>query len=280
VGPPVERLVPARCRGGHPAHRADFFANQTARDMGGGREVSGRHRDASELPLEIRPTPIEMAEGLFVLSAIVDISERKRVEEIRSRLAAVVESSADAIFSKDLDGIILTWNRAAEKMYGYSAAEAVGRPVCPLVPPGCAGEGPAILEQLRRGEHVENYETVRLRKDGTRVEVSLNISPMRDGAGRITGASVIGCDITTRKRAERRLTAAHAVTSALARSASLAEAAASVLRTVGETLRCDLGVLWRVDAAAGVLRCAEVWRAPGVEGTEFERFRRQVTFAR
>src|SRR5262249_52974872 len=172
-------------------------------------------------------------------------SGRERAEERRSELAAIVESSADAIFSKDLAGIILTWNRGAEKMYGYAAAEAVGRPVSLLVPPERAGGGPTILEQLRRGAHVENYETVRLRKDGTRVEVSLNISPMRDGAGRVTGASVIGSDITTRKRAERRLTAAHAVTSALARSASLAEAAASVLRTVGETLRCDLGVLWR-----------------------------------
>jgi PAS domain S-box-containing protein len=280
LGRPVELLLPDRFRAEHAAHCADFFANPMRRVMGAWREVCGRRRDSSEFPLEVRLTPLETAEGLFVLSALADVSERKRAEETQARLAAIVESSEDAIFAKGLDGTVLTWNRGAERMYGYTAAEAVGRPVSLLAPPELAGEVPAILEQLRRGEYVENYETVRLRKDGTRVEVSLTISPMRDKAGRLTGASAIACDITARKRAERRLAAAHAVTAALARSASLAEAAASVLRTVGETLRCDLGVLWQVGPAAGVLRCAEVWHAPGVEGTEFERFSRQVTFAR
>jgi PAS domain S-box-containing protein len=191
-----------------------------------------------------------------------------------------VESSEDAILSKNLDGIILTWNRGAERMYGYAAAEVVGGPFSLLVPPEHAGEVPAILERLKRGERPENYETVRLRKDGTRIEVALNISPMADAAGRITGASVIGRDITIRKRSERRLAAVHAVTGALARSASLEEAAAPVLQTIGETLHCDLGVLWQVDAAADVLRCAGVWHVPGIEVTEFERFSRQITFGR
>jgi PAS domain S-box-containing protein len=165
-------------------------------------------------------------------------------------------------------------------MYGYSAAEVVGGPLSLLVPPERAGEALAPLEQLKWGERLANHETVRLRKDGTRIEVALNISPMADPAGRITGASVIGRDITTRKQSERRLAAMHAVTCALARSASPEEAAAPVLRTVGETLRCDLGVLWLVDAATDVLRCAEVWHVPGIEVTEFEQFSRQITFAR
>src|SRR5262249_50472046 len=126
-------------------------------------------------------------EGLFVLSAVVDITERKRAEEMRSRLAAIVESSEDAILSKDLDGIILTWNRAAEKMFGYVAAEVVGQPILRLVPPECAEEVSAISEQVKAGERLENYETVRLRKDGTRIEVALNISPMPDATGRVTG---------------------------------------------------------------------------------------------
>jgi PAS domain S-box-containing protein len=209
-----------------------------------------------------------------------DITPRKQAEETRSRLATIVESSEDAILSKNLDGIILTWNRAAEKMYGYAAAEVVGRPILLLVPPERTGEVQAILKQLKRGERLENYETVRLRKDGTRIEVSLNISPMPDATGCVTAASVIGRDITTRKRSERRLSAVHAVTRALARSASLEEAAAPLLQTVGETLRCDLGVLWQVDAADEVLRCAEVWHVPGIEVTAFERFSRQITFAR
>src|SRR5262249_34972705 len=131
-----------------------------------------------------------------VIGIACDISERKQAEEMRSRLAAIVESSEDAIFSKNLDGILLTWNRGAERMYGYAAAEVVGKPVSLLVPPGRAGEVSAILERLKRGERLENHETVRLRKDGTRIEVALNISPMADAAGHITGASVIGRDIT------------------------------------------------------------------------------------
>src|SRR5262249_48564613 len=179
-----------------------------------------------------------------------------------SRLAAIVESSEDAIFSKDLDGIILSWNRAAEKMYGYAAAEVVGQPIRRLVPPERAGEVSMILEQLKRGKRLEDYETVRLRKDGTRIEVALNISPMADAAGRITGASAIGRDITTRKRSERRSAAVHAVTCALARSASLEEATAPVLQTVGETLRCDLAVLWQGDPSAGGPRCPQVLHLP------------------
>jgi PAS domain S-box-containing protein len=280
LGQPVELLMPDRFRDGHRAYRAGFFVNPTARFMGGGRELYGRRRDGSEFPVEIGLTPIEVSDGLFVLSAIADITERKRAEETRSRLAAIVESSEDAILSKDLDGIILSWNRAAEKMYGYAAAEIVGQPILRLVPPERAGEVSMILEQLKRGNRLENFETVRMRKDGTRIDVALNISPMADAAGRITSAAAIGRDITTRKRSERRFAAVHAVTSTLARSTSLGEAAAPVLQTVGESLRCDLGVLWEVDAAADVLRCAGVWHLPGIEGTAFARFSRQITFAR
>jgi PAS domain S-box-containing protein len=280
LGQPVELLVPDRFRGEHPAYRDGFIANPTTRAMGGGRELYGRRRDGSEFPVEIGLTPIDMAEGLFVLSAIADISERKRAEKTRASLAAIVESSEDAILSKDLDGLILTWNRGAQKMYGYAAAEVVGRPFSLLVPPERAGEVSAILEQLKRGGRLKNHETIRLRKDGTRIEVSLNISPMPDATGRVTAASVICRDITARKRIERRLAAVHAVTSALARSASLEEAAAPVLQTVGKTLRCDLGVLWEVDAAADVLRCTGVWHLPGIEGTAFEQFSRQIAFGR
>jgi PAS domain S-box-containing protein len=209
-----------------------------------------------------------------------DITERKQAEAARASLAAIVESSEDAILSKNLDGIILTWNRAAEKLYGYAAAEVVGRPVSLLVPPERPGEVAAILEQIRRGERVEDYETVRLRKDGTRIDVSVSISPTPDAAGRVTGSSVIARDITARKRGERRLAALHAVTGALAESANLEEAAPKVLQAVGQTLGCDLGVLWEVDPAAEVLRCVAVWHPPGIAETAFEQHSRRLAFAR
>jgi anti-anti-sigma factor len=143
---------------------------------------------------------------LFAASVVVlgeaMVRLRGRTQAARD-LAAIVESSDDAIFSKSLDAVILTWNAGAERMYGYTAAEATGRPVAMLAPPDHAGEMPAIMARLARGERVERYESVRIRKDGTRFDVSLAISPVRDGFGRVVAASTIARDITERKRQER-----------------------------------------------------------------------------
>jgi PAS domain S-box-containing protein len=118
-------------------------------------------------------------------------------------LAALVESSDDAIVSKTLDGIVTSWNRSAERLFGYAAAEMIGRPISLLAPAGREDEMPAILERIRRGERIERLETVRRRKDGSLVEVSLTISPIRDARGRLAGASKVARDITERRRAER-----------------------------------------------------------------------------
>jgi PAS domain S-box-containing protein len=123
-------------------------------------------------------------------------------DEIRSRLAAIVTSSDDAIISKTLDGVIVTWNEAATRIFGYTAAEAIRRPITMLIPPERLDEEPAILARLRRGDRVDHYETVRVRKDGTRVDISLTISPVRNSAGEVVGASKIARDITQQKRAE------------------------------------------------------------------------------
>src|SRR5215204_5084213 len=134
-----------------------------------------------------------------------DITERKQAEEVRARLAAIVESSEDAIIAKTLDGIITDWNRGAQKIYGYSAQEVSGKLINILVPPDRPNEIPMILERLRRGEAIEHYETVRVAKDGRRLDISLTISPIRDSAGKIVGASTIARNITERKRAEEAL---------------------------------------------------------------------------
>jgi PAS domain S-box-containing protein len=125
--------------------------------------------------------------------------------ESRAWLAAIVESSDDAIIGKDLNGVITSWNRGAERLFGYAASEAIGRPVTMLIPPERIDEEPAILSRLRRGERIDHYETVRRRKDGTLVDISLTVSPIADASGRIVGASKIARDVTERKRAQEQV---------------------------------------------------------------------------
>jgi PAS domain S-box-containing protein len=137
-----------------------------------------------------------------VVGTHIDITQRKRAEEERSRLAAIVESSHDAIISKNLDGTIMSWNEGAERLYGYSAAEALGRPVTFLTPPDQWDEIADILKRIREGIRIEQYETERVRKDGQKINVSLTVSPVRNHRGRVIGASTIARDITELKHAQ------------------------------------------------------------------------------
>ena len=141
----------------------------------------------------------------FAVERVRAETARQRAERAAQQLVAIVESSEDAIVSKDLDGIISTWNQGAERLFGYTAEEAVGRSITILIPPGRENEEPAILARIRRGERVDHYETVRRRKDGSLVDISLTISPVRDGNGAIIGASKIARDITDRKEADAKL---------------------------------------------------------------------------
>jgi PAS domain S-box-containing protein len=155
----------------------------------------------------VKAKPVFDQEGGIRLAINVfrDVTEHRRVEEVRARLAAIVESSDDAILSKTLEGVITSWNSGAENLYGYSAEEVVGRPVTILVPPELPDEVPEILSKLRRGEKIEHYETVRVSKSGRRLDVSLAVSPITDSLGNIIGASTIARDITERKRAEEEI---------------------------------------------------------------------------
>ena len=128
------------------------------------------------------------------------MTDPKQAEEAQARLAAIVQSSQDAIVSKTLDGVIRTWNPGAERLFGYKAEEVVGRPVTLLIPPDRLDEEKAILSQVSRGERIEHYETIRVAKDGRQLDVSLTVSPIRDAAGRIIGASKIARDIRGRCR--------------------------------------------------------------------------------
>lgn len=133
---------------------------------------------------------------------MVDISDRERAELVRGRLAAIVESSDDAIISKNLDGVISSWNTGAERLFGYTPDEVVGKPITLLIPENRLDEEPDILARLRKGERVEHFETVRRCKDGSLVDISLTVSPIRNDHGDVIGASKIARDITGRKAAE------------------------------------------------------------------------------
>lgn len=203
VGKPVTILIPAELQ---------EEAEQFLKEVGAGRlvnrdQIVRRRKDGSLIYVSLTISPVRDFEGQIVgASAIAhDISERRRAEELRERLASVVESSDDAIVSKNLEGVITAWNSGAEKLFGYSSAEAVGKPILMLLPPERASEEADILARIRRGESVEHFETVRVRKDGKRIDVSATISPIKGGSGAIVGASKIARDITERKHAEEEL---------------------------------------------------------------------------
>jgi PAS domain S-box-containing protein len=144
---------------------------------------------------------------LRILGVNVDITERKCAEEVQARLAAIVESSEDAILGKDLNGIITNWNAASEKLYGYTAEEAIGRSVSLLMTADHRDDEARVLAKLERGQRIHRHETIHIAKDGRRIDVSLTISPIKDNAGKVIGASRITRDITERKRTEAELEA-------------------------------------------------------------------------
>jgi PAS domain S-box-containing protein len=164
-------------------------------------------RDGREVPVEDSAAPIRGRGGDIGGAVLVfrDVTEARRAAEARQHLAAIVESSDDAIIGQTLDGRITSWNRGAKRLYGYTADEVIGKPLSILAPPDHADEIPTITERIRRGETVEHFEAQRVRKDGSRMEVSLTISPIRDAEGEVAGASRVARDITERKRAAEAL---------------------------------------------------------------------------
>ena len=165
-----------------------------------------------------------------------DITERKRAEQATRLLAAIVESSHDAIVSKSLNGVITSWNKGAEQLFGYAAEEAVGRNITLIIPPERRDEERMILEQLTRGERVDHFETVRMRKDGSLLDVSLTISPMKDVSGRVVGASKLARDITEQKRAEEALRQAQTDLAHASRLTTMGEFTASLAHEVKQPI--------------------------------------------
>jgi PAS domain S-box-containing protein len=164
--------------------------------------------DGTRVSFAPYPTPIFDASGVLVggVNMLLEIADHTKAEQDAFRLAAIVESSNDAIVSKDLNGIITSWNGGAERLFGYAASEAIGKPITMLIPADRENEEHGIIDRIRKGQRVEHYETVRRRKDGSLVEISLTVSPIKDRNGRVIGASKIARDIAERRQAEARTT--------------------------------------------------------------------------
>ncbi|HEY9627288.1 MAG TPA: PAS domain S-box protein [Coleofasciculaceae cyanobacterium] len=204
MGQPLTLLLPKRSSNVHRRYVSEFGqSTEVARQMGERGEISGRRKDGSEFPAEASISRLELGDERVVTAILRDISDRKQSEAAQARLAAIVASSQDAIISKTLEGVIVSWNASAENLFGYSAAEAIGQPIAMLIPPDQLDVETRFLSLIRQGESIQQYETVRRRKDGTFVDISLTLSPVRDAKGTIVGASKIARDITEQRTLDR-----------------------------------------------------------------------------
>jgi PAS domain S-box-containing protein len=255
----AELIVPPPLRDAHRRGLAHYLKTGEGPVIGKRIEIVGMRKNGSQVPVELAITAVKIGNAPVFVAYLRDISERKSNEESSRRLAAIVESSEDAIVSKDLNGIITSWNAGAERLFGYTAEEAVKKPITIIIPPDRYGEEQKILDRIHSGERVEHLETVRRRKDGSLVNVSVTVSPVKQKDGRVVGASKIARDISDRVRSDRRRLAQYTVASLLAGSWTLDEASPAILQTIssiGDWIYC---ALWIYDEAIGRLRCRAFW---------------------
>ena len=202
LGMPIEAFIPERFRERHRGHVREFAKTGIATIMSPGMLV-GLRADGEEFPTE---ATISQAGGEEFFAVVLrDVTERRQAEEKQAQLAAIVESSNDAIIGKTLDGIVTAWNKAAERMFGYAAEEIIGKPAAILLPPDRLHEESGILSRIRRGEKVALHDSVRVAKDGRMLHVGVSISPVHDDQGAVIGASTIAHDLTQMKMAEQAL---------------------------------------------------------------------------
>jgi len=210
VGQPIQTLVPEDLWQIYIEHQDDYFADPRTRSMGLDLDLVGRQSDGNTFPIKVSLSHVETGDLLIGIEAAREREQRELALENAQRMAAIIEDSDDAIISKTPEGKITFWNPAAERMYGYSSQEVIGRSIDIIIPVERPGEMKAILARIRSGRHVDHFETVRVRKDGTTVAVSLSVSPIRDENDTIVGASTIARNVTDHKRAfeaEQRVTA-------------------------------------------------------------------------
>ena len=225
--------------------------NRPVRDV----EAYAERPDGTRVRFQPYPTPLHDEHGKLIgaVNLLVDVTDQREAEHAAARLAAIVVSSNDGIVGKTLDGVVTSWNDAAKSMFGYDAAEMIGQPITRIIPPELQHEEHAILSKLRRGERIEHYETVRVTKDGSRIDVSLSVSPVQDKSGKLIGAAKVARNITQRKRAEemQRLLLGelnHRVKNTLATVQAIASQTLRSAKSPAEFVPSFLG---RVQALAG-----------------------------
>jgi len=264
IGLPIEALIPEPARARHAEHRRQYMGVGERRLMGVSLDVFALHQDGHQFPVEVSLSQIVPGPTGLVAATIRDVSEGKRLQrsprEHQQLLRRLIEFSDDAIITKTLDGTVTSWNPAAQKLFGYTAEEAIGHSMQLVIPPERSNEETMILAKIARGELVDHFETVRARANGTRIDISTTISPLKDANGRVIGASTIARDITERKTHERKMLAQLArlnllqqVTRAIGERQDVDSIYQVVIRSIEDHMSVDFAAIALYEPASDVI---------------------------
>jgi PAS domain S-box-containing protein len=254
IGRPVTTIIPPELHDDEPRILAKIRAGERIEHF----QTVRLHKSGRLIDVSLTVSPIRDDKGNVIGAAKIvrDITRQKKLEEAALRLAAIVESSDDAIASKDLNGILTSWNRSAERLFGYKAEEIVGKPVTTIIPPELHHDEDMILSKIRRGEKIDHFETIRLHKNGERIEVSLTISPVKDDNGNVIGAAKIIRNITETNKIERALRTTEKLAAAGRMAATVAHEINNPLEAVTNLVYLAKRDLAKNDKVAGYLELA------------------------
>jgi PAS domain S-box-containing protein len=254
IGQPVTVIIPPELHGDEPKILGKIRSGERIEHF----QTVRVHKNGQRINVSLTVSPIKDAKGTIVGAAKIvrDITRQKKLEEAALRLAAIVESSDDAIASKDLNGFVTSWNRSAEKLFGYKAEEIIGKHITLIIPPELHHDEDMILSKIRRGEKIDHFETIRLHKNGERVEVSLTISPIKDDDGRVIGAAKIVRNITETNKIERALRVTEKLAAAGRMAATVAHEINNPLEAVTNLVYLAKRDLSSNDRVAGYLELA------------------------
>jgi len=254
IGQPVTVIIPPELHGDEPKILGKIRSGERIEHF----QTVRVHKNGQRINVSLTVSPIKDAKGTIVGAAKIvrDITRQKKLEEAALRLAAIVESSDDAIASKDLNGFVTSWNRSAEKLFGYKAEEIIGKHITLIIPPELHHDEDMILSKIRRGEKIHHFETIRLHKNGERVEVSLTISPIKDDDGHVIGAAKIVRNITETNKIERALRVTEKLAAAGRMAATVAHEINNPLEAVTNLVYLAKRDLSSNDRVAGYLELA------------------------